>query len=342
MEDFLKGYFANQSFQSEKLLGDGGHRSYTRLITKNKDSYILMSSGEEDQSLKDFVLVQERLKEVGCFVPKIFQKDFSKGLLLMEDLGNKSLEEIKNKKGYKKSYPYYLKALKQLVHLQQVKLKSTNTIFDKKFFLKEIDVAINRLEEFLKITLQKESFLKGNLKESMKEEMKEIISEFVKSPLTYCHRDFHSKNIMIHQGEVYLLDFQDAGVGPWMYDLTSLLYDSYITFTDLEIQNLIKFYFENVSSDFQKSIGQFTDLKLLIQLQFLQRGFKACGCFASFYNDNQKTTHLKYIKPTLKNLYKVAKNLNHKNTASYFKELDHQINLKSFGEISNQRDSFVK
>ena len=343
MENFLAKYFTDQKFQSEKMAGDGGHRSYTRLTTEQKDSYILMNSGHGDLALKEFVSIREKLRQAACFVPKIFQTDFSKGLLLMEDLGREDLEKLQSKKGNKVAYPYYLKALKQLINLQQqIKISPTDIVFDKEFFLEEVDIAVSRLEDLLKIISQKESSPKPPpSSKQLKTDMKKIISQFVEAPVVYCHRDFHCKNMMIHNGELYLLDFQDAGAGPWMYDLTSLVYDSYATFTDLERQSFIKFYFENSEVNFQKGLGHFKDMEFFVQLQFLQRGLKACGCFAGFYNNNQKATHLKYIKPTLQILYNVAQNLNFKDTAYYFKQLKNQINLKFFDEISkNTRYSF--
>ena len=43
-----------------------------------------------------------------------------------------------------------------------------------------------------------------------------------------CHRDFHSRNLMPHGGELVWIDFQDARMGPATYDLASLLRDSYV------------------------------------------------------------------------------------------------------------------
>ena len=43
-----------------------------------------------------------------------------------------------------------------------------------------------------------------------------------------CHRDYHSRNLMLHDGSLYIIDFQDARMGPDTYDLVSLLRDSYV------------------------------------------------------------------------------------------------------------------
>ena len=43
-----------------------------------------------------------------------------------------------------------------------------------------------------------------------------------------CHRDYHSRNLMLHERQLYIIDFQDARMGPDTYDLVSLLRDSYV------------------------------------------------------------------------------------------------------------------
>ncbi len=48
-------------------------------------------------------------------------------------------------------------------------------------------------------------------------------------PRAVCHRDFHSRNLMIGDGRLMVLDFQDLMPGPHLYDLASLLRDDYRT-----------------------------------------------------------------------------------------------------------------
>ena len=53
-----------------------------------------------------------------------------------------------------------------------------------------------------------------------------------------CHRDYHSRNLMLHDGSLYIIDFQDARMGPDTYDLVSLLRDSYVDFTEAQVDAL--------------------------------------------------------------------------------------------------------
>ena len=42
------------------------------------------------------------------------------------------------------------------------------------------------------------------------------------------HRDYHCRNLMVRDGRLRLIDYQDARMGRHSYDLASLLFDSYL------------------------------------------------------------------------------------------------------------------
>ena len=64
------------------------------------------------------------------------------------------------------------------------------------------------------------------------EEWRTIVEELAAEPRVLCHRDYHSRNLMLHDGRLYIIDFQDARMGPDTYDLVSLLRDSYVDLTE--------------------------------------------------------------------------------------------------------------
>ena len=47
-------------------------------------------------------------------------------------------------------------------------------------------------------------------------------------PRALCHRDFHSRNLIVHRQRLLVVDFQDAMDGPVFYDAASLLLDNYV------------------------------------------------------------------------------------------------------------------
>src|SRR6185503_8428805 len=65
-------------------------------------------------------------------------------------------------------------------------------------------------------------------REALATEYAAIAEELASEPRVLCHRDYHSRNLMLHDGSLYIIDFQDARLGPDTYDLVSLLRDSYV------------------------------------------------------------------------------------------------------------------
>ena len=322
MESFLKMYFpSNQKLKIEKLKGDGGHRTYFRILNGNM-SFILMDSGAQDASLKKFIFWQNEFRKHDLPVPKIFKSDLEQGLLLLEDLGDVSLEKIfRKKKNYKQ---FYLESLKNLILAQEsIKLGKKHLLkFDFSFLKEEVSVAEERFKLFLK--KQDLSLPDSSLFQT---EMGKICEELHSLPFAFCHRDYHSRNLMIKNGKPYIIDFQDAGYGPYCYDVTSLVFDSYVTLSQKEKEKLMSFYFQNLP-DFLKEEIQLEEVLIYhSKLLFLQRGFKACGCFVGFDNTDNKKTHLPFIKPTLKILEMESENLEFENSSSFFKSLNERISL---------------
>ena len=307
MQDFLNSCLPDlKGLKIEKLKGDGGHRSYTRL-KKGSQSYMLMSCGANDPSLKLFIDIQMRLKKQ-VQVPQIFHFDLKNGFLLLEDLGDISLEHVFFNGEKEQKLFFYQQALKQLIELQsQVQLSEKDPVFDSDFFLAEMDQAVRDIEKYVSDILKK-SFDK-KLFQDFKEEIKQAISHFQREDYVYCHRDYHSRNLMIKNNKLVMIDFQDAGAGPWCYDLASLLYDCYVPLSNRK--ELVQFYFENLSSSLKQKVRSLDRVNQMLGIQFLQRGFKACGRFCAFKIEDNKETHLKYLKPTFALLKSRAEDLSY-------------------------------
>ena len=71
-----------------------------------------------------------------------------------------------------------------------------------------------------------------------------LAEEAAAPPKVLCHRDFHSRNLMVQTGRLRLVDFQDARLGPVPYDLASLLRDSYIVLPEKTREGLFEAFLE--------------------------------------------------------------------------------------------------
>ncbi len=117
-------------------------------------------------------------------------------------------------------------------------------------------------------------------------------------PKFVCHRDYHSRNLMLKHGKMTVIDFQDARLGPIQYDLVSLVHDSYVNLSGDSIRHIKSDYIRKAKEVGPKGCVR-EDFEEIFQLQVIQRCFKACGSFASFLNMRNDTRYLKYINSTI-------------------------------------------
>ena len=99
---------------------------------------------------------------------------------------------------------------------------------------------------------------------------------------------------MLHRGGCYVIDFQDARLGPDTYDLVSLLRDSYVDLTDRELEELIAYFLAlNGNADPAEFRRRF-------DLMALQRNLKALGTFGFQTTTRGNPVYIQYIPRTLR------------------------------------------
>ena len=76
-------------------------------------------------------------------------------------------------------------------------------------------------------------------REALLQEFATLAEELSAEPRVLCHRDYHSRNLMLHEGRLVVIDFQDARMGPDTYDLVSLLRDSYVDLTSDQVETCV-------------------------------------------------------------------------------------------------------
>ena len=113
-----------------------------------------------------------------------------------------------------------------------------------------------------------------------------------------CHRDYHSRNLMLHEGSLYIIDFQDARMGPDTYDLVSLLRDSYVDFTEQQVEELIAFFLA-LRGAWRRPRGGPQEFRRRFDLMALQRNLKALGTFGFQTTSRGNTVYIQYIPRTL-------------------------------------------
>ncbi len=274
------------------LAGDGSPRQFFRVQTKQK-TYVVLFDPSWGFS-KDYAVHQQFLAAARLPVPAFLKEDPGAGILAMEDLGDELLQ-FRIQAEPARRMPWLEEATKLLadLHARTFPVPSTLPVsarrFDAKKYGEEMAFTFEHLhEKFLGLPPQPAS------------EIAAFCADIEKlGPDVFCHRDYHCRNLLVRDGKLWMIDFQDARLGGPHYDLASLVYDAYVEISDSERAKLYGVYRERLQdSKLSEKINWDTFVSDLEAVAF-QRVVKAAGSFASFFTRYGKDTHLPYLLPAL-------------------------------------------
>jgi aminoglycoside/choline kinase family phosphotransferase len=140
--------------------------------------------------------------------------------------------------------------------------------FDEDKLMSELDFFITHfLEEYSNADLGRPD------RAALREEFRIVVQELASQSRVLCHRDYHSRNLMLHDGKLHVIDFQDARMGPDTYDLVSLLRDCYVDNDTAFVTRLVAHYHKKMDTSVDSSYLERFDL------MSVQRHLKALGTF---------------------------------------------------------------
>lgn len=305
------------------LTGDASSRRYYRAQLKgpaNPQSIIIMElpagsslplSSEELALFKEppkelpFLNVHRFLSRIGAKVPIVYGQWEKEGILLLEDLGDTALWDRVQKVPESEVLYWYQKAIDELLVLQ---IRGTQERDDDCIaFQQRFDFRLYmwEFEHFLEFGLQKRPDVRVTpaVIEQLRTIFTDVARRLDRQPTCLNHRDYHSWNLMIHNGEVVLIDFQDALLAPPQYDLASLLNDR-ITDSIIEPhleEQLFRYYLEKRNETQKLAVDRDEFLEIYL-LSVMQRDLKVVGRFYYLDQVKGKSGYKKFIPPTLRRL----------------------------------------
>ncbi|MBI2335885.1 MAG: phosphotransferase [Deltaproteobacteria bacterium] len=303
----------SKSIQVKKLFGEASYREYYRLTTHDGQAYILMQIPAGKWSVSEeithsnppptelpFLNIQRFLQQNELPVPQVLGVDQAKGWIVLQDLGDQSLESLIQNAAPEMIFFFYKQAIDLLVRLQKT---SATPNADCQAFSRRFDFKLLfwEFEHFLEYGIEDRLQIKINPEDrkAMQTWGEKLCHEIEALPYGFTHRDFQSRNLMLHGYEFYLIDFQDALQGPIVYDLVALLRDSYVDLSIAMLEQLLQTY--QLACE-KSGLATLEDkiFKRNFYLVTLQRKLKDAGRFQFIKTMKGNDKFLKHVPTSLK------------------------------------------
>lgn len=280
------------------LTGDASDRRYYRVIAPDSPAFVLSLHAKAfDIDTLPFVNVARLLEQMPVPIPKVLGHAGDLGVLALEDLGDMTLQAHLGAASPSEHAALYRQAVALIDTLQRrgAELEAPEFIpfriaFDVEKLAWEMDFFSKHfLEAYRGVTIA------PSAGEALQEELNGVVEELAAEPRVLCHRDYHSRNLMWHREALYIIDFQDARMGPTTYDLVSLLRDSYVDLPEQTVDELIAYFLALKGTP--QCERTFRDR---FDLMALQRNLKALGTFGYQTTARRNPVYIQYIPRTLR------------------------------------------
>ncbi|MCL2909793.1 aminoglycoside phosphotransferase family protein [Shewanella aquimarina] len=275
------------------ISGDASFRRYYR-VRYLSQTFIAMDSPPDLVPVAPFIALANAYHDHGILAPEVKAAELTQGFLLLSDLGDIQLLEVLTPENVEQ---YYGKALGLLEALQTITSAAGQPLpdYDDAFVLRELTIFIEWLvEHHLKLTLDSQT------RQMIDGCFSLLIENVAQQPKVGMHRDYHSRNLMLCDDELAVIDFQDAVIGPITYDAVSLLRDCYVRWPLDVVEALLEQHYNQM-----RVLGRLGDEVNLSQyrrwfdLMGMQRHLKAAGIFCRLNYRDAKPGYLKDIPLTL-------------------------------------------
>lgn len=278
-------------------LGSGA--SAVAMFVPDADKPDEIAKVDESQRRWPFLEVRELLEGRGIRVPKLLGEACDRGIILVEDLGDATLAAyLASAPGRKAAI--YRRAVRDLAEAQRAlaELPSESIVRARAF---DYDLLRWELDHFVEWGIDARKIpLSGAERENFKAAFDWLASTITALPSGFVHRDYQSRNLMVRgsapEEELVWIDFQDALLGPRVYDLVALLNDSYQEFDDAFVEARL--------TDYADVLGLSEGDRIAVRHEFslvtVQRKLKDAGRFVFIQHNKGDASYVRFVEPTLR------------------------------------------
>ena len=216
-----------------QLAGDGSERTWHRLSSGDRRMIMAdhgITTTLAGSELNAFVCIGRHLHACGLPVPRIYAHDDFSGLVFMQDLGDGHLQQaVAGETDERRIAAHYRAVIDTWLDLTVKAAAGFDIAWTCQSAAYDFELIMERECRYFV-----EAFLNGYLEMAVGfDALAPEFAHLVRATLAegaegLIHRDLQSRNIMVHDGCHWLIDFQGMRIGPVQYDLAALLIDPYV------------------------------------------------------------------------------------------------------------------
>ena len=278
--NWLSKTIGNNSFNIEELRQEASDRKYYRIKADNV-SYVLADNFDKTDQSANFLYASKILKNSSVNVPEVLAFSEDLRFLLLQDLGDKSLDtdnEFKDEKILEMA----LEQLSKIYFSDQDILRSAT----KESLLIQTDSFID---------FCKENKLSNDELKALENLRNNLVQNLLNQQFIPTHNDFERRNLMMFEENLFVIDFQDLNMGPIGIDLASIMYEHSYEYPKVLIDDLLEKHLKNNGL---KASSE--ELKNMIMHALAHRSMRIVGAFNKYFKEgkllNRKSDLDKFLK----------------------------------------------
>ena len=268
---------------------DASFRRYFRVDAAGGQSLVIMDAPPAQEDCAPFVKVAGLMQGAGLRAPRVLEWSEPLGFMLLDDLGTQTLLDViapapglaptAVSEPTRAHFDLYMQAVDVLVRWQLASKPGVLPAYDDALLSRELGLFpewyVGKYRDFAI-----DANLMGRLA-PMFAQIKDSNLHALDGARVFVHRDFMPRNLMVGaDGELGVLDFQDAVYGPISYDIASLMRDAFLSWDEEFVLDITVRYWQKARKAGLPVGGDFGEFYRAVEWMGLQRHLKVLGIFA--------------------------------------------------------------